>query len=259
MVIVPRFTLRESEETEPGLRPALTYLNLFFLKNEMETTTKSQENKAIIIIGAGHFGQRAATLLSSLEHSSLWIVDRDLTKLKKIGNIGAKRIAQDGVQFLAKHFSHLAPSTFIIPAVPVHLAFEWLRASLNKKDSIEQISVPKGVAPRLPHTWDGSEGSLLASYADFRCPEDCPEPANCCTVTGKKRGTPLYRLLTQLEPRGFRVHVIRSRQLAPGVGGYRVRDLKELLGKVSEGRKGKWLVATACKCHGVMTAMQFAH
>jgi len=52
------------------------------------------------------------------------------------------------------------------------------------------------------------------------------------------------------------VHVIRSRQLAPGLGGYRVRDLKELLGKVSEAGKGKWLVATACNCHGIVTAMQ---
>jgi 6-phosphogluconate dehydrogenase (decarboxylating) len=37
-----------------------------------------------------------------------------------------------------------------------------------------------------------------------------------------------------------------------------VRDLKELLGKVSEGGEGKWLVGTACKCHGVITAMQVA-
>jgi hypothetical protein len=221
--------------------------------------TEKMENKAIIVIGAGHFGQRAAALLNSAQLGSLWLVDRDVTKLKKIGKIGAKRIAEDGVHFLAKHFSHLAPSTFIIPAVPVHLAFEWLRSYINQKGALEQLPVPKGFALRLPHTWDGSEGSLLASYADFRCPEDCSEPANRCTVTGKKRGTPLYRLLTELEPRGFQVHVIRSRQLAPGVGGYRVRDLKELLRKVSEGRKGKWLVATACKCHGVISAMQVPH
>jgi hypothetical protein len=225
----------------------------------MSPLTEKLENKAIIIIGAGHFGQRAAALLNSARHTSLWIVDRDVTKLKKIGNIGAKRIAEDGVHFLAKHFSHLAPSTFIIPAVPVHLAFEWLRTYINQKGAIEQLPVPKGFALRLPHICDGSEGSLLASYADFRCPEDCPEPANRCTVTGKKRGTPLYQLLTQLEPRGFRVHVIRSRQLAPGVGGYRVKDLKELLGKILEGRKGKWLVGTACKCHGVITALQVSH
>lgn len=224
----------------------------------MPPLTEKLKNKAIIIIGAGHFGQRAAALLNSAPGTSLWIVDRDAKKLKTMGNIGAKRIAEDGVRFLAKHFSHLAPSTFIIPAVPVHLAFEWLRTYKNQQGAIEQIPVPKGFALRLPHTCDGTEGSLLASYADFRCPDDCPEPANRCTVTDKKRGTPLYRLLADLEPRGFGVHVIRSRQLAPGVGGYRVRDLKELLGKVSEGGKGKWLVATACKCHGVVTGLQLA-
>jgi len=214
------------------------------------------ENKAIIIVGAGHFGQRAAALLNSAPCASLWIVDRDAKKLKTMGNIGAKRIAEDGVRFLAKHFSHLAPSTFIIPAVPVHLAFEWLRTYKSRPRAIEQLPVPKAFALRLPHTWDGSEGSLLASYADFRCPEDCPEPTNRCTVTGKKRETPLYRLLAEVEIRGFGVHVIRSRQLAPGVGGYRVKDLKELLGKILEGSKRKWLVATACKCHGVVTGLQ---
>lgn len=224
----------------------------------MPPLTEKLKNKAIIIIGAGHFGQRAAALLNSAPGTSLWIVDRDAKKLKTMGNIGAKRIAEDGVRFLAKHFSHLAPSTFIIPAVPVHLAFEWLRTYKNQQGAIEQIPVPKGFALRLPHTCDGTEGSLLASYADFRCPEDCPEPADRCTVTGKKRGTPLYRLLAEVEIRGFGVHVIRSRQLAPGVGGYRVTDLKELLGKVSEGRKRKWLVATACKCHGVVTGLQLA-
>lgn len=218
--------------------------------------TENLESKAIIIIGAGHFGQRAAALLSATPRTSLWIVDRDAKKLRTMGSMGAKRIAEDGVRFLAKHFSHLAPSTFIIPAVPVHLAFEWLRTYMNGNETIAQEAVPGTFGDRLPHPWPSKDGSLLVSYADFRCPDDCPEPANRCTVTGKARGTPLYRLLTERPPRGFRVHVIRSRQLAPGVGGYRVKDLKELLGKVSEGRKGKWLVATACKCHGVITALR---
>jgi hypothetical protein len=183
-------------------------------------------------------------------------VDRDLGKLKKMGRVGAKRIAEDGIRFLAKHFSHLAPSTFIVPAVPVHLAFEWLRAYINGEGKVTQVPVPGSFGLRLPHTWEGSGGSLLASYADFRCPDDCSEPASRCTVTGKARGTPLYRLLAEAEPRGFRTHVIRSRQLAPGVGAYRVEDLRELFGKVSETGKGKWLVATACKCHGVVTGLK---
>jgi hypothetical protein len=220
--------------------------------------TEKLKNKAIIIIGAGHFGRRAVALLSSLPHTSLWVVERDVAKLKSIGSVGAKRIAEDGVRFLAKHFSHLAPSTFVVPAIPAHLAFEWLRAYIDERGTVERVPVPKGLALRLPHPLEGSEGSLLVSYADFRCPDDCPEPANRCTITGKTRGTPLYRLLTELQPRGYGVHTIRSQQLAPGVGGYRLKDLKELLGKVSEGRKGKWLVATACKCHGIVTGLQVA-
>jgi glycine/D-amino acid oxidase-like deaminating enzyme len=218
--------------------------------------TEKLKNKAIIIIGAGHFGQRAAALLNSVPHTSLWIVERDLGKLKKMGRVGAKRIAEDGIRFLAKHFSHLAPSTFIVPAVPVHLAFEWLRTYINEGGTVTQVPVPRSFGLRLPHTWEGSGGSLLASYSDFRCPDDCLEPASRCTVTGKARGIPLYRLLAEAEPRGFRTHVIRSRQLAPGVGGYRVEDLRELLGKVSEAGKGKWLVATACNCHGVVTGLK---
>lgn len=220
--------------------------------------TENLENKAVIIVGAGHFGQRAAALLTCAPRTSLWIVDRDADKLKTMGNVGAKRIAEDGVRFLEKHFSQLAPSTFIIPAVPVHLAFEWLRTSVHKNGPAAQVPVPKSYGLHFPHTWNSRDGSLLVSYADFQCPDNCPEPANRCTVTGKSRGTPMYRLLTEREPRGFHVHVIRSRQLAPGVGGYRVRDLKELLGKVSEAGKGKWLVATACKCHGIVTGLQVA-
>jgi len=164
--------------------------------------TEKLKNKAIIILGAGHFGQRAAALLSSAPHTSLWIVDRDVTKLKKIGSIGAKRIAQDGVRFLTKHFSHLAPSTFIIPAVPVHLAFEWLRAYINEKGTVEQIPVPK-VLP-FAFLTIGREGGVFAGQlCRFPLPDDCPEPANRCTVTGKKRGTPLYRLLAEVQPRGL--------------------------------------------------------
>jgi len=78
--------------------------------------TEKLENKAIIIIERVILEQRAVKLLSSVPHTSLWLVDRDVGKLKKIGNVGAKRIAEDGVRFLASISSHLAPSTFIVPA-----------------------------------------------------------------------------------------------------------------------------------------------
>jgi len=211
---------------------------------------------SILVIGAGHFGKRAVRALGGRRNTRLQVVEKDEGALAEISDPGVERVPAEGVAFLAEHAHGLPESTIVVPALPVHLAFEWLRVLLNGKDRHRPIRVPDTVKPLLPHTWDGREGSLLVSYADFRCPDDCPEPADHCTVTGKKRGKPMYELLADILLPGFRVHVIRSRQLAPGVGGYSVGDLKKLLGEVESGGNSKWLVGTACRCHGVVSALE---
>jgi hypothetical protein len=210
----------------------------------------------VFIIGAGHFGKRAVDLLSQRFKAPLWVVEKDEEALRFLGGLPIERILHDAVPFLVSSFHLLHPKNVIVPAVPLHLAYEWLRLSMKGDFRVFQIEVPETIKPLLPHTWEGNEGSLLVSYADFRCPDDCPEPADHCTVTGKKRGTPLHALLSDIALPGYRIHVLRSRQLAPGVGGYTVGDLQELLRRVESGGKGKWLVATACKCHGVVSAME---
>jgi len=211
---------------------------------------------AIFIIGAGHFGKRAASILSQKTDSSLSILDKDEHRLLEIKGITIKKIRCDGIDFLVRNFHFLSPTNIIIPAIPVHLASEWLKQYLDDGLEVKQIEVPKGITPFLPHTWHGSEGSLLVSYADFQCPDDCPEPAGYCTVTGDKRKSPLYELLGQLKLSDFKVHIIRSRQLAPGLGGFRVDDLKSLAARVRDEGIGRWLVGTACRCHGTVTALK---
>ena len=95
----------------------------------------------------------------------------------------------------------------------------------------------------------------MVSYADFICPEDCAEP-DCCTVTGEVRDKPLYSLLSQLSVSDFKVHVTRSHQLAPGVGGYRVSALAEVADTLRKDKEGKWLLGTSCRCHGILTALE---
>jgi len=67
---------------------------------------------------------------------------------------------------------------------------------------------------------------------------------------------PLFKLLGGLEIRDFAIHIIRSRQIAPGLGGYRVKDMIQLLEKVRKGKARKWLIGTACRCHGVLNALE---
>jgi hypothetical protein len=210
---------------------------------------------AIFIIGAGHFGGRAARLLSNESKAPLFIVDVDQKNLSKLEGLPLKKIAFDGILFLVKYYHLLNPSNSIVPAVPLHLAYEWVKVHLKGSRVVNMLQVPDDVKPLLPHTWPGSEGSLLVSYADFECPDDCPEP-EYCTVTGERRDNPLHDLLSHMRLPGFKTHVIRSHQLAPGLGGYMLKDLTGLADRFSEAKEGKWLLGTSCRCHGIVTALE---
>lgn len=290
MVIVPRF----ARETEPGLRTAPACLNSRWYSSPigafsvrrvidctaihpplsrrigeiMNSTDVGRFNRSaqpppgsfpvgsVIVIGAGHFGKRALRILGSRRNTPVRVVESDEGRLAGIADSGVERVLGDGVTFLASHSDSLPLSTIIVPALPVHFAFEWLRAALGSGRRHRPLRVPEAIKALVPHAWDGRDGSLLVSYADFRCPDDCPEPAGHCTVTGKRRGKPMYEVLGGVAAPGFRVHVLRSRQLAPGVGGYSIGDMKGLLERVESAGNSKWLVGTACKCHGVISGLE---
>ena len=209
-----------------------------------------------LIVGAGHFGKRAARILRETSDSPILIVDKDKDRFEPIEALDTEKIVSDGIRFLAKNIQSLNPSSFIVPAIPVHLASEWLKIYLEDHGwKIKPSKVPAEIIPRLPHTWQGTGGTLLISNADFLCPDDCPEPSDHCPMTGETRSEPLHNLLNSLIVPHHQMHVIRSRQLAPGLGGYKAEDLTNLHTKVTQ-EEGKWLVGTACKCHGALTGVE---
>jgi hypothetical protein len=183
-------------------------------------------------------------------------VDKNEDRIESIEVPRIEKIVSDGINFIVKNMQALSPSSLIVPAVPVHLASEWLKKYLEKHGwKIKPSKVPEEVLPHLPYSWQGTGGTLLISYSDFLCPDDCPEPTGHCPVTGESRSEPLHELLNRLMVPRYKVHIIRSRQLAPGLGGYKVEDLNNLYKKVSLG-EGRWLVGTACKCHGALTGVE---
>lgn len=145
---------------------------------------------------------------------------------------------------------------WIVPAAPIHVAFEWVVASTGLTvGPWEIIPVPEEIDALVPNPQRGPRGQLYISYADFVCPDHCTEPYDRCTFTGKPRKGILYRLLGALSCPGFTSVVLRSRQLAPGVGGYRPDDLEASLQQVLAA-DGSVLYSTACYCHGVMDALK---
>ena len=212
------------------------------------------DEDALFIIGAGHFGTRAARIIRQRSDGPVFVVDPDKKGLSSLGDLRIEKIQGDGVRFLLDNFQYLKNANTIVPALPVHLAYEWLIRYLPGDMKTKKLPMPE-TPPPLPHVCPASEGSTLVSYADFLCPDDCPEPVYC-TVTGKKREQPLYAFLRNLQLPPFQVHIIRSHQLAPGLGGYKAGDLRETAERVMKGGDRKWILGTSCKCHGILTAFE---
>ncbi len=141
---------------------------------------------------------------------------------------------------------------WVVPAVPVHLAWEWCRLTLGI-NRLKTCPLPEDIDGCLPHPMRGTDHQIYVSHADFLCSPNCSEPDERCTVTGKPRKKDMFRLIANLKLPEVVSFVIQSRQLGPGTGGYTPADLYALADRISS-HNGRCLVATACRCHGVITS-----
>jgi hypothetical protein len=208
-----------------------------------------------LIIGAGKFGSKAAARLRKKDAAAkITMVDQKPEALGHAQSLGVGVVCSDGVAYLIKVLETAHMPDWIIPAIPLHLAFEWV-LSKTASHGLSIRAVPEEVAERLPNPVRGPVGQLYVSYADFICPDNCREPFERCTFTGKPRRGLLYRTIEAMSGKDRCSVVVRSRQLAPGVGGYRPSDLAGSLEEVLECRAPLVLLSTACLCHGVIHAL----
>ncbi|BBO73338.1 hypothetical protein DSCW_07550 [Desulfosarcina widdelii] len=225
-----------------------------FLSNAM-TKDKRQKDplkglERFWIIGAGRFGQIAVERIGKKKgDAEITVVDKKSTDL---GHGKVTAIRQDGIQWLAAELKPEAPVDIVVPAIPIHVAYEWLKFNLSKKYKIIPIDIPDEWLTRMPHAMRGAMGQAYVSHADFICPDNCPEPENICTHTGKPRPMDLFRLLAGLDFDDVLPIVIRSHQLLPGVGGIYPGDFFHVLETIRTNRNRSLMIATACRCHGVV-------
>lgn len=213
--------------------------------------------RKVWILGAGYFGRRALTAvhacLENLSERAL-VVDRDPRRLK---GLDAEVVCAEAVQWLGDHQGapdgpHEGEDHLIVPALPLHVAAGWLKARIGGHGGRERSPVPDELLRELPNPHPFPEGGgLYTSIATWRCPEDCPAPASHCTHTQAPREPDLYHALGRLRIEGWQTLVVHSRQVAPGVGGYTARQLGDVLAAAQPAGKGL-MVATACRCHGVL-------
>ena len=166
---------------------------------------------------------------------------------------GVVGVESEAVAFLAARLEEPAPWDWLIPMVPVHLAWAWLLAGPLR--GWEPVAVPGILEAVAPVAFRGPEGQVYLSRAAHLCPDDCSEPDSVCPVNGESREVPLFAALAALELPGWTLRVMASRQLAPGVGGYPPGELLALAREL-QGLGGQVLIATACRCHGVVHGLE---
>ncbi|MEX1314029.1 MAG: NAD-binding protein [Desulfotignum sp.] len=205
------------------------------------------------IIGSGRFGLRAARVMLEQNKPAIdvTLVDRDQSCLDKAAALGCTTVIGDGADFLFREMTRNRQPDWVVPAVPVHLAWEWCCLILGTGRLLSYL-LPETIDACLPHPVRGTDNQIYVSYADFLCPPNCSEPEDRCTVTGKPRKKEMFRVIAELNFPQMVPFVIQSRQLGPGVGGYPPADLCALADRISRHR-GRCLVATACRCHGVIS------
>jgi hypothetical protein len=205
-----------------------------------------------LILGRGKFGRLALERLSRQSGgASFLVVDRDPQALVSEESEGrCRQVQAEATTFLAQNLKDDGRWDWIIPMVPVHVAYQWLLAG----SGWQPIPVPEVIEQLLAGTRRGASGELYLSRAQHLCPDDCAEP-EICPVTGEVRDLPLHQELASLKLPGYQVKVISSQQLAPGVGGYAPAQLLQLARDLKD-QKGQVLIATACRCHGVMHGLR---
>ena len=209
--------------------------------------------KQVWIIGGGRFGLRAAGWLIRQAHPcfAVTLVDLDRQCLEKAQSLGCSIYAEDGADFLFYRMNRDRGPDWVVPAVPVHLAWQWCRRKLGKNRLLSR-PLPDEIVSHLPNPMRGTDNQIYVSHADFLCPPSCSEPDDRCTMTGKLRKQDMFELIDELDLKDIIPFVIQSRQLGPGVGGYAPADLFDLVDTIAR-HQGKCLVATACRCHGVIS------
>ncbi len=216
---------------------------------------KRTDGHIFLVIGAGKFGAKAVrTLVSENPRAQVVLVDSDPRTLEGWDE-PVETIATDGIIDLVTRLKQGREPDWIIPAIPVHVALALITGLLQKEIQIAPIPIPEEIRRNLPNPISAEESQLWVSHAAFLCPSNCSEPDEYCTVTRKPRYPDMYRLLEKINTSAFNSVVVRSHQLAPGVGGYRPADIDRAL-SVMRRSKGPVLVSTACRCHGVVNAIR---
>ena len=204
-----------------------------------------------VVYGGGKYGKEAVKWL--IENSREFVVidvdenclvNREIN-VEKFGG----RFVRGEIQELLEIVEEVKPE-YIFPTAPIHIAASLISKKFDLEVWNEGVNyVLSGIPAKI--IVSAGRGSVVVSYnRDYTCLPKCSAP-EVCPVTKIKKPAPMYSLLEFAIPEGF---VIKTIYLRPGLGAIKGEEILELF-RWAE-KRDKIFIATACRCHGVVTALK---
>jgi len=210
-----------------------------------------------LIIGGGKYGCYAIEYLQQKKKDFL-VVDTDPNclavkrfSLKTFGNVDSKEdgFIIGGLPKVLELIGELKPE-YVFPTAPVHIAADLVKIKFELVPWSEAIAA---ILPKLPEAvvlHAGNESLVVSFNKGHDCIEKCSMP-EVCPSSGIKKPCTMTKLMRFASPEAF---ILVSYSMTPGIGALKGNELLELFNWAKT--KEKFVVATACDCHGVFSAFQ---
>ena len=210
-----------------------------------------------LIIGGGKYGCYAIEYLRQQNRAFL-VVDTDPDclavrqfKLETFESSASDResFVKGGIPKVLELIDELEPE-YVFPTAPIHIAADLVKIKfelMQWKEGLEAL-IPK--LPEVVVLQAESEKLVVSFNRGHKCIEKCSMP-EVCPSSGIRKPCTMTRLMRFASPQAF---ILISYSMAPGIGALKGSELCELLDLAKA--KEKFVVGTACDCHGVFSAFQ---
>lgn len=153
----------------------------------------------------------------------------------------------------------------IFPTVPVHVSAGIISTIAGfRPDATGATAMDACIPDEIVVSGNGADIYCSLNRVG-RCPDHCPAPP-VCPVTGVRQEKPLYTLLREslttcsagvagAEAGTIPAVVMESHQFGPGLGYLLTNDLTCAITAIRKSEAQAAWIATACRCHGVATAL----
>jgi len=146
----------------------------------------------------------------------------------------------------------------IFPTVSVHLSAGIISRIAGYEPDPEGAGDLAGLIPEKLIAGRKTADIYCSLNCEKLCKPLCPSPM-VCPVTGERRDPPLWSVLREClrVPDADGTLIIRSHQFGAGLGYIRSSDLFSAIEEIRQEERA-W-IGTACRCHGVVTALRKVH